>query len=830
MKIDLHCHSKHSKRATLWVMQKLGCPESFTEPMALYEAARAKGMDAVTITDHNVIDGCLEIAGLPDTFISCEYTTYFPEDRCKVHVLVYGLREAQHEELSAARENIFDFAACVQRHGLQHVCAHPLYGPNDRLTVEHVEKLVLLFRNWEVNGDQNPEMNTAIRLLTEHLGPPEIERLAQKHAILPAGPDIWRKHLVAGSDDHSSFNLARSYTEVPGADTLEAFWAGVNEGRALVHCRPATPEMFARNVYSIAYQFYKSRFKFERYVNRDVFLRFLDRVLTSGGGPPQRIFSFYRLIPRALLRRENGKNGNSGESLFAWARYEAEQLLHENPHLLEMDRDSGFDPDEEWLEFVTQLSNKVLMHLGGHLLERFRSARLFDLFHSAGSAGALYFLLAPYFVAYAEHRKERAFSREVIGHFLGGNAADRAMKRPHKVAHFTDTLWDVNGVARTIQQQAATARRLGKDYTVLTCDKEKRPKVPGVRCFEPVGQFALPEYAELSLLAPSFLRILKHCYEQEYTHIHVSTPGPVGLAALGVARILNLPIAGTYHTALPEYGKILTEDSHVEDFLWRGMLWFYEQLDAVYAPSRATAEDLRARGLSAGKIRVYPRGVDTERFHPAKAAHCRRCDFGLHESAVKLLYVGRVSREKNLHRLAQAWQRLRSEQHDVQLIIVGDGPYRQEMQRVLKGQNAVFTGYLRGDDLPALYAACDLLVFPSATDTFGNVVLEAQASGLPVIVTDKGGPQENLLPGETGFIVPAGDGNALLQAMDTLVSDGALREAMGRRAHAYMRGRSFQAAFEHLWDMYTSDENRLAAGPDIAPFLSALVEGRALAS
>ena len=114
MKIDLHVHSRYSTRPSQWVLQKLGCQECYTEPQTLYRLAKKRGMSLVTITDHNVIDGCLEIAGLPDTFISEEVTTYFPEDGCKAHVLVYDINETQHREIQQARENIFDLVDYLQ--------------------------------------------------------------------------------------------------------------------------------------------------------------------------------------------------------------------------------------------------------------------------------------------------------------------------------------------------------------------------------------------------------------------------------------------------------------------------------------------------------------------------------------------------------------------------------------------------------------------------------------------------------------------------------------------------------------------------------------------
>jgi glycosyltransferase involved in cell wall biosynthesis len=295
--------------------------------------------------------------------------------------------------------------------------------------------------------------------------------------------------------------------------------------------------------------------------------------------------------------------------------------------------------------------------------------------------------------------------------------------------------------------------------------------------------------------------MLDFCYENEFNHIHSATPGPIGLAALAIARILKLPISGTYHTQIPQYAEFLTGDPAVEELSWKYILWYYDQMDTIYAPSRNTMAELVKRGIAAEKIRVYPRGIDVERFNPGKRNGFYESRFGI-RSGTKLLYVGRISREKNLHVLQTAFRKLLAGVGNVHLIIVGDGPYLREMKMALAGTPCTFTGYLSGEELCAAYASSDVFVFPSATDTFGNVVLEAQASGLPVIVTDSGGPVENLLPGQSGIVVPANEAGPLEEAMKLLCADAGLRRRMGASARRYMEDRSFEAAFIRTWEMY----------------------------
>jgi len=169
---------------------------------------------------------------------------------------------------------------------------------------------------------------------------------------------------------------------------------------------------------------------------------------------------------------------------------------------------------------------------------------------------------------------------------------------------------------------------------------------------------------------------------------------------------------------------------------------------------------------------------------------------------VKILYVGRVSKEKNLELLVKAYSKLARSMDKICLAVVGDGPYMDEMRRALNGTPAVFTGYLEGEALASLYASADLFVFPSTTDTFGNVVLEAQASGIPVIVTDSGGPQENIIPDQTGIVVKGDDEESLLRGMQQMIADPDRLKEMGRAARVYAEKRSFERAFEATWKLY----------------------------
>jgi len=803
-RIDLHVHSRYSTRPSQWVLQRMGCPESFTRPRMIYDIARARGMDMVTVTDHNTIAGALEIAHLPGAFVSEEITTYFPEDRCKLHVLAYNITEAHHAEFQRLRDNVFDLVPYLRRQGIVHVLAHPLFAVNGKLTPEHFERALLLFNTLEQNGSRDAFQNSVLRQVVGNLNQEVMDRLADKHGIAPFGPAPWKKTLVAGSDDHSSLGIARMHTRFDGPATLENLLAAIPAGRGHVMGEPASPWNMAHNLCGIAYQFYKSRKS--RLPESHICVRFAEALLDPATPRGKGIKPMLRaLSDRTRLGLYALAADKSSTSAMLLA--EASQVIRADAHMMDAVRGrettaTRHAPEDTWRRFVSRVTDRMLTRFAGRMLEAVQGADIFGLFHEVASAGSLYAMLSPFLLSCELFASERAFARQCLGAF--GLAAQPPKAGGLKIAHFTDTFAEVNGVARTIQQQIALAAKHGKDMTVVTCgeglvhDDIKK----GAAHFAPVGSFHLPEYPEITLHYPPFLKLLAWCAQQDFDCILTATPGPMGLAGLAIARILKIPVHGTYHTAFPQYVRMFTEDPAMEDAAWRYMRWFYGQMDTIYAPSRSTADDLSERGIGAERIVVHPRGVDAERFHPDQQGRFFE-DLGL-ERQFKLLYVGRISREKSLDVLAEAFRQVHAHRPDARLIVVGDGPYLEEMRKQTADLPVVYTGYLQGEALTSAYAGADLFVFPSATDTFGNVVLEAQASGLPVVVTSSGGPREAMQPGRTGLVVAPHDAHALSMSILDLMLDRERLQRMAALARKFAAQTSFDQAFLRTWDIYAS--------------------------
>ncbi len=801
-RVDLHVHSKFSTRPSEWILRRIGCSESYTEPSRLYEIARSRGMDFVTITDHNTIAGGLEIAHLENTFVSEEITTYFPEDGCKLHVLAYGVTEAQHGDITRLRENVFDLVPYLNREGIPHAVAHPLYSVNDRLTVEHLEEILLLFNTFELNGSRDEYQNRILRAILSRLTEAELDDLENKHGFSPFGTHPWKKRLIGGSDDHSALNIARTWTEVDQAETPAAFLKAVARGRTAVEGRASSPKTLAHNIYSIAYQFYREKLSLDRFAGRELLLRFVDRALTPATGEEERLLSRLRTklalhMPRMSFSR------SSSSTLTGILQKEAKDVIAGNRQMnrfLMQPVKGPMDGEEAWYGFVVDMSDKILHQFADAIMASLPGANLFHLFHTIGSAGSLYTMLAPYFVSYSVFTKDRRFCDHCLDHLARADSGSR--DEPLKIAHFTDTFYEVNGVAKTLQLHVKMALKNQKQQVIITCNPE--PDTPGVVNFTPIGTYEMPEYPDMKLFYPPLLEMLHYCYEESFTHIHSATPGPIGLAALAIARILKRPICSTYHTALPQYVAQLTEDPAMEELMWRYTLWYYNQMDVIYVPSHAVGDELMSKGVPEHKIRFYPRGIDSWTFHPSKRNGFFTSRYRLEEHVLKLLYVGRVSKEKNVDLLENVFRRLRQTRENIHLIIVGEGPYLKEMKQRAADLPVTFTGFLDGEDLCQAYASSDVFVFPSTTDTFGNVILEAQASGLPVVVTDEGGPKENLIPGETGFVIPANDERRFARVLLDLIDDPNLLHTMKANARRYSEGRSSEKAYMDLWDSYRS--------------------------
>ena len=792
MKVDLHIHSKFSDRAADWLSRRLEFPASSTEPAALYESLRKAGMDLVTITDHNTIEGCLSIADRPGVFLSEELITTFPEDGVKAHVLVWGLDEKDHEDLQAVRGNIYEVRELLAERGLAHAVAHPLHNPDGRMTSLHFQKLVLLFRNFETLNGSYPALSgrTAFHLL-ENLTPEAIGVFSERTGIVPVMDEPWRKGFTGGSDDHGGVFAARAWTEAAG-DSVAEFLALVRDGRGRPGGREGDPLVMAHGIYSTLFRVVKQKLDLNPQdpgylLMEKVFSRFMEGKdpteftlgekfgLLMQGIATGKIFDLARVGQNSLWKELSGYFSQPAMKASV-ARVIAGVKDPERRAFLMADLISGQLGYRFFEQFIRQIS-------AGKILESIQM-----LVPLAPIVGAL----TPYLQAF--RLTPRSFLRSVTQD-CAGEIPDFLQNT--KRAWFTDTLDDVNGVSTTIRRMAAAGQAAGRELVVVTSRGSVEVTGIPLHNFPPIGEFELPEYELQSLSFPPVLQILDYIARENFSELIISTPGPVGLSALLAAKLLGLPSASIYHTDFPQYVGILTDDAFMETLTWNFMHWFYSQQELVYVNSEDYRRSWISRGIPEERLRILPRGLDTRLFTPEKRREGFWRERGAQEGETLVLFVGRVSKEKNIDMLVSASRELERRRMPVRFLFVGDGPYAREMKRLLP--TAIFTGYLDGEELAAAYASADLFAFPSTTDTFGNVILEAQACGLPCIVSDLGGPRDLVAPGVDGIITHALDVGELTDAIVKLAGDPELRRSYGEAARRKVESRDWSKAFEAFW-------------------------------
>jgi glycosyltransferase involved in cell wall biosynthesis len=755
------------------------CHECYTDPLEVYEAARRRGMDFVTITDHDSLDGSLSIAHLPGTFLSSELDVWLPEDGCRFHVVVLGVTEEQFSTILPLKRDARDLSAYLHAQAIAHFVCHPLYAVNGCVTPAVVEKLLLLFTGFEVrNGARSSRSNDLTAEILAGLTPRSLERLASRHQIEPASATPHHKVAVGGSDDHSGMFTAAAWTEAPCDGSVHGFLDALRRGDCGPGGESGDAQYLAHSIYAVA---------------RSCIVDLVDPADGHGVPGPARLL---RRLVGVDLRGGDVRSGSANLVAAVFGGDDAEPLRRRFAETYERELGGGDLPAAELNRRIATVARSFAADAfrlsGSRLIEGVASRRPARAVTGLTGVALTHLLATPYYVAHAHQTAERPLLAAVRDQILGpeSSGGQDAWDNPHatgtrRIALFTDTVHEVNGVALTIKRLLDVARRRGITLQVFTSHAAP-PPVEGIENLATCGGFPIPRYPDLSIHVPSLVDVLARLEDGGFTHVHISTPGPVGMVGLAAARLLHLPVAGTYHTDIPRYARDLGGTRLLEEVAWRYVLWFYRRLDEVLVPSAATRLDLISRGLDPAKVRPLPRWVDTTLFTPLKRNPLLFCRGALSARA-SFLYAGRVSREKNLGLLAAAFRSLCDRGVRARLVVAGDGPYRAEMQAALEGYPAEFLGFQDQETLAVTYASCDVFVFPSATDTFGNVVLEAQASGLPVIVSDRGGPRELMQQGRTGFAVPADDVTAFAAAMACLAADPGLARRMGSAARSFCR-------------------------------------------
>jgi glycosyltransferase involved in cell wall biosynthesis/predicted metal-dependent phosphoesterase TrpH len=749
VRVDMHCHSSASEISRLGVQRAVGLPECATPPEEVYELAKRRGMDFVTITDHDTIDGVLQIADRPDVFISEELTVGFRGEPQAVHVLCYGITPEDHEWLQAHNDNVEQCAIYMHERDIACALAHPYYSVAAPLTARHRRRLAEMFRVWEVrNGARARELNM-----------PAATYIA---ALDGAG--------IGGSDDHAGVDIGRTWTQAPAVSSVEELMVRVRAGNVAPGGSHGSAAKWAHAAIALA-----------------------ARSIGRGAGHAR------RPDPRAVLtmagrvlREGDARHGSGGGDL---TPADARALLRAWLSAVELDH---LD-ERDLIAYMQQdgFRHSALYRKACRAHERKLRSAVEEALEAILGRGSIESAAIGVFegciaaIPYAPAKAFLARERSKI---------DPEREEHPRVAIIADGIGATHGVSRTIEEIRHRGVP-GFEIEVVGTDPEVDRRLAAV------AEIDVPFYAGLKIGVPSLPSAVQALTEGGFDAIHVCSPGPAGVAGILLARALGLPLIGSYHTELTAYAELRSGQQSIAAAMAGAVGAFYGACDIVLSPSAASDAALAEIGVAPERVMRWDRGVDTSRFSPLLRE--RPALYGQVESVepgedeperIDVLYAGRITREKGSDLLAETFLAARERDPRLHLMLAGGGP-EQEMLRRHLGEQATFLGWLQGMDLARAYANADVFLFPSATDTFGQVILEAQASGLPVVAVAKGGPL-TLIEDRVNGLLCKPQAPALADALLEVAGSPLLHRRLASAGLARVRERTWEGAMQRLAEGY----------------------------
>ena len=584
-KADLHVHSCFSDRPSEWFLQRLGTRESYTKPEKIYLEAKSRGMDWITINDHNEIAASIMLKEkYPDeVFTGVEVTTYFPENGCKIHVLVYGLNEGQFHLINKVRADIYDLRNYIKEQDLAHSVAHATYSINKKLTIENLERLFLLFDYFEgINGSRSRMGNKILMDVLLNLTPETIDDLYRKYRIEPFSDTPWIKGFTAGSDDHGGLFIGKTFTIADG-DTAESFVEQLKKKQSSLGGRHNDFQGLAFAIYKIAYDFSKS--KSERW-STPLFNTINGLLFDS-----QSITLKNRLVLEKMKFSKATKEDGIKRALV-----ELVDIFRKNKDLaIEAKLDMVY---KKITQVADELFKKLMSEIGTNICQ----GDLLGLIQSISKAIPGLFLSLPFYTTINVLHNSRFILNELSRSY---GSIKKKMKK--QILWFADFFDEINDRRSMCHYQEGLLHYYDANINLVTC-LSPEIKTEYIR-LKIIGLPAIYSYTPLfcnsyTLRVPSLLVSLKMIYEAEPDEIVISTFGPVGLLGILISRLLHVKCMSIYRPDFTDKAMLAIEDETVGSLIENFTYLFYSLSDTILVSEEKDISELVKRGHNREKMAI----------------------------------------------------------------------------------------------------------------------------------------------------------------------------------------------------------------------------------
>lgn len=834
--IDLHCHDKNSSEPDELLGRMLGIPETWITSEYLMKTLRTHGCDTFTVTNHNNVRSCLElIEEGKDVLTAAEYSCMVPKFNIGIHVLAYGLTAQDDEKLNRLRGDVYRFLDYTSAHNIPVICAHPLYHykSSGMPPMEFFDLLMMLFERFEVlNGQRDTWQNMLVRAWIESYTPEKLDLISSKTGI-PLSRYLsqpYEKFMSGGSDSHMGIFAGLTGTRLHVPDLAERLKTEKRSVLALEAIRAGRMAPFGTHnnsekmtvalidyVCQIAENMEDPgllRILLHKGTARD---RALSLIISNAFGEIKRhktTMSFLRVFHDSF----KGRAPSLKERIFIKKEYRP--LVEELKKIAAVRKKDPINASAQFSESLdaifSLLNNLAASRAQKRFTEMAKSGKLNDVkpadflnklelpsrFRSlvdgkrnGGEFGMSSLSLSKLMddLSFPVLGSMVILAASFTGARVMYNARPlvREMSRRlnvfvHKprILWMTDTYEDTNGVAMVLRAIHKEIKEKNLPIDIMVCSNNVQPDDHLV-VLKPVAEMTPPFYQNQNIRIPNMMEVHRVFHEGEYDRIICSTEGFMGMAGMYLKQAYSVPAHFFVHTDWMMFSrKVLNLDHHARSRVRRLLRAFYRQFDSLFVLNSDQRAWLTSpvMGFPSERVNLTAHWVERE-FYPRTPD--KQKYFGISDASPVLLFVGRVSEEKGVLELPEIYEGVKAKVPGAKLVIAGKGPAEEKLKELVP--DAVFLGWVDHEKLPDLYSSADIFVLPSHFDTFGCVVLEALACGLPSACYATKGPKEIIENSVSGFL--CANNNEMITSIASHLSKSAEKSKM-RRA-ALSRSRDF---------------------------------------